>query len=305
MSEGEEIKNRRLGILSSIGIHVAMLLLFLFAMGWRAPNPPLSDMGSGIELNFGLDDQGGGDIQPEVPVGNNKRAATEKKEDIDQPKQEEKVKEEAKPETTKEETPLTSQDESPVIVKETKKEVKTKSISEKTVETKPKDYVKDTKKEEKKSVKEPDSKKTAEDKKGSPGPSQGDDKGKTGDKGNPQGTLDSKALYGKPGNGGGGDGGGGGGGITVTGFEGFEKPTINKPEIPNESYGTYSFRVKVSKEGEVVSIVPITKGISLEAERIFKQTIETTEFIAKISNSAESVGTITFKVIPPPAKKDQ
>ena len=132
---------------------------------------------------------------------------------------------------------------------------------------------------------------------------QGDDKGKAGDKGNPQGALDAKALYGKPDNGGGGDGGGGGGGITVSGFEGFERPSISKPEIPNESYGTYSFSVKVSKEGEVVSIKPITKGISLEAERIFKKTIENTEFISKVSNlPAESEGIITFKVVAPPTK---
>jgi len=236
----------------------------------------------------------------------------EKKKNEEQPQQEEKVKEEVKSEDSKVEKPLTSQEESPVAVKETKKEVKVskpvieKVVDEKLVETKPKDNVAETKKEEKKSVKESDTKKTAEEKKGSPGPSQGDDKGKVGDKGNPQGTLDAKALYGKPGNGGGGEGGGGGGGVTVTGFEGFEKPTISKPEIPNESYGTYSFSVKVSKEGEVVSIKPITKGISLEEERIFKQTIENTEFVAKASIlPAESEGIITFRVIAPPAKKDQ
>ncbi|MGC4022955.1 MAG: hypothetical protein QM734_13930 [Cyclobacteriaceae bacterium] len=36
-------------------------------------------------------------------------------------------------------------------------------------------------------------------KKGETKQSQGDDEGKTGDKGNPQGKLDAKALYGKQG----------------------------------------------------------------------------------------------------------
>lgn len=304
MSELEEKKNHRLGIISSIGIHVAMLLLFFFVMGWTAPNPPLGEVGSGIELNFGLDDQGGGDIQPEVPPGAVESTAPEKKVEEAQIPQEEKVKAEQKPEETKVETPLTSEEESPVTVKESRKEAKvTREVKEKPAEVKPMEQLAESKKEEKKVVKEPDARKGAEEKKGTPGPSQGDDKGKAGDKGNPQGTLDAKSLYGKPGTGGDGDGGGGGGGISVSGFAGFERPTIAKPEIPNESYGTYSFKVKVNRDGQVISIIPISKGISLEAERIFKRTIENTEFISKETNlTADSEGTITFRVVAPPAK---
>jgi periplasmic protein TonB len=304
MSESEEKKNQRLGLLSSLGIHVAMILLFIFVMGWKAPNPPLGEAGSGIELNFGLDDQGSGDIQPEVPVGNPESTPEEKKEAVEQKQQEEKVKEEVKPEDSKDK-PLTSEEESPVVVKETKKETKIlKEVKEKPVDNKAKENVAEIKKEkeEKKVVKESDARKPAEEKKGA-GVSQGDDKGKTGDKGSPTGTLDAKALYGKQGTGGGDDGGGGGGGISISGFEGFDRPNIAKPEIPNESYGTYKFKVKVSKEGEVISIQSLIKGSNPEAERIFRTAIENTEFIAKVSNLKEQVeGTITFKVVAPPTK---
>ena len=65
--EMQEKKNRRAGILTSVGIHAALFLTFFFMMAWRAPNPPLPEYG--IELNFGLDNQGSGDVQPETPVG--------------------------------------------------------------------------------------------------------------------------------------------------------------------------------------------------------------------------------------------
>jgi len=69
MSEREEKKNQRVGLLTSVGIHFAMLALFLFVMGWTAPDPPLSEYGSGVELNFGLDDQGGGESGHDGPGG--------------------------------------------------------------------------------------------------------------------------------------------------------------------------------------------------------------------------------------------
>ena len=52
----KEKKNKRIALFTSLGIHAAILLLFFFLVAWRAPNPPLPEYG--IELNFGLDDQG-------------------------------------------------------------------------------------------------------------------------------------------------------------------------------------------------------------------------------------------------------
>jgi protein TonB len=47
-------KNKRTGIIISAAAHFAVILLFIFLVAWRAPNPPLPEFG--IELNFGTSD---------------------------------------------------------------------------------------------------------------------------------------------------------------------------------------------------------------------------------------------------------
>src|SRR4051812_18443938 len=92
----EEKKNNRIGIITSLGVHAALFLIFFFMMAWRAPDPPLPEFG--IELNFGLDTQGTGDIQPESPVGEEDGNAEEET----QSKPKETQPEEVKPEVKKE-----------------------------------------------------------------------------------------------------------------------------------------------------------------------------------------------------------
>lgn len=59
----KEKKNKQIGAFISIGSHVILLFLFLFIVAWRAPDPPLPEIG--IELNFGLEEAGTGEEQPE------------------------------------------------------------------------------------------------------------------------------------------------------------------------------------------------------------------------------------------------
>src|SRR5690606_22917293 len=66
MTEAQEKKSRRIALSSSIGVHVVILLLLLFVIAWRAPNPPLPEYG--IELNFGTVSQGSGAVQPRTPA---------------------------------------------------------------------------------------------------------------------------------------------------------------------------------------------------------------------------------------------
>ncbi|MBX7126579.1 MAG: hypothetical protein K1X47_12865, partial [Cyclobacteriaceae bacterium] len=61
-------KNQRIGLLATIVFHGGLLLFFFFLTAYRSPNPPAPEYG--IEVNFGLDTQGDGEIQPEEPVGN-------------------------------------------------------------------------------------------------------------------------------------------------------------------------------------------------------------------------------------------
>ncbi len=255
MSDREEKKNKTVAMFTSIGIHAALLIAFLLTMAWRAPNPPLPEYG--IELNFGLDQQGSGDIQPDKPVG--------AEENVDQ------VKEEAEPEKTevvekveeKVSEPVTNKLESPVVVKEEKKEpVKEKKI-EPVKETKPaKEEVKqDTKVTEQKST-------TGEVKQ-----SQGDDASKQGDKGNPEGKLDAKALYGKQGGGGGGNGFD----LSMSGWAWANTPKI--PDLPDNEDGRIVFEIECDEDGEIVGITTTERGLSPKAEQLLKEEIRSNSLI--------------------------
>lgn len=296
MTEQEqEKKNKRIAALSTAGIQALVVLLLFVIVAWRAPNPPLPEYG--IELNFGLDTEGSGDIQPETPVGNEgdrpEESAQEEKVQEEPEVKEEVVKENVKPSDIKEveEQPV-SKVESPVVVKEKEpeplKEKPKEKVEEKQVEKQP-----EVKKEQPKAVYKPSNEQaTAEkegNKEGTPG-NHGDDKDKTGDKGNPEGKVDAKALYGKQ--------GGGGGGPSISGFDGFEAPKINTPELPDGAFGEYVFIVKVNDQGEVVDVKADKRGLSAEAERTLKAMIQNLEFIPTGSNLPPiSQGRITFNVV--------
>jgi protein TonB len=311
MNEDQEKKNQVAGALTSVGVHLVLIVLFLFVMGFTAPNPPLGELGSGVELQLGVDDSGSGDVQQLVPVTptdaiNNAVAETPRQEAAveDQPK------EEVKPVEDKPKEDVTMDDkESPVVVKEVKKEPKKVDPPKEKVVEKVTDHpVKEAPAEEKKDIKKETKESTSGQKdaagntRNSKGISQGNDKGKIGDKGSPEGIPDLKAQYsGKPGTGGPGEGGTGG--ISVSGFDGFDRPDIVKPEIPEDSYGTYEFLVKVNSQGDIEKITTKTRGIGLEAENIFKKLIQNLDFTPnKSSMPAFSEGTITFRVVPPKKK---
>ncbi len=263
MADKEEKRNHAIGIITSVGIHVALLIAFLFIIAWRAPNPPLPEYG--IELNFGLDDSGGGEIQPDVQVG----ATEEIQEETARDKQEE-VKEqpvsETKPEVSKTEEEVVSKLESPVVVKEVKKESKVVEKLKEKEKAASKTETNEAKKEIKKEVSVADAEKATEDasKTGEKG-SQGDDN-KIGDKGSPEGSLDAKALYGKQG------GGGGGFALQMAGWNWDEQPRA--PKLPDNENGRVVFEIEVDENGEITSIKTIERSLSPEAEKICKQEIE-------------------------------
>src|SRR5258708_35302544 len=68
METRQDKKNERIAFLVSVSLHVSLFICFFFLMSWRAPYPPAPEYG--VVLNYGLDDEGGGEIQTETPVGN-------------------------------------------------------------------------------------------------------------------------------------------------------------------------------------------------------------------------------------------
>lgn len=257
MSEQEK-RDRNIGLATSAGVHAVLLILFLFLMAWRAPNPPLPEFG--IELNFGVDDQGSGDVQPETPPSSE---ATE-----DDVNEQAASPDEILPENeTAQEQVIESQQESVVPVKEEKP----KEVVEKPKETeKPKEEPR--KEEPIKAEYKPESKSDAK-KNTEADVSQGDDKDKTGDKGNPEGSLDAKALYGKQGGGGGGDGLG----LQMSGWAWAEQPNV--PNLPDNEDGRIIFEIECDSEGEIVGIKVIERGLSARAEQMLIQEIRKNSLI--------------------------
>jgi periplasmic protein TonB len=286
MTEQQEKKNKRIAMVTTIGVHGALFLLFLFAVAWRAPDPPLPEYG--IELNFGLDNEGSGDQQPDQPAGSERPS----EDDVEQAKNDQAKEvvqqvEEVKPQESKPaDQPVVTQKESPVAIPE--KKVEPKPVEK--PKEKPTEQVKTETKpavtEQKATSTTTADKTTTDNKEGKP-VSQGDGANKTGDQGDPKGKIDADALYGKQG------GGSGGAGLELAGWN---WDFIPKPNVPNnETGGRVVFEIKVDDSGEIISIKTLERSVSLEAENACRREIEKLTFSKTGTNvPAISTGRITF-----------
>ncbi len=296
MSPQEKDKeNRQIGLLVSAVAHIAVLLLFVFLVAWRAPNPPLPEFG--IELNFGTSNRGTGDIQPQT-----KPAAAETTEEAKPDAPEEIV---AEPEEeVSEETPVQEAEEitGPVEatpdqarvpeevapVTETPTPAPVKEPEEKPVE-KPKVMPeKETPKPPK--VLYPGKKEgaagTSGDKNTPAAANQGDQPAATGDQGDPQGNVDARSLYGNA-------GGGGGTSLEMTGWMWDSKPD---PEEDTSESGKIVFEVIIDDRGEVISARPVNYTVSASLMKIYQAEVERLTFTQTSPGAAPPTtkGRITF-----------
>ncbi len=118
-------------------------------------------------------------------------------------------------------------------------------------------------------------------------PSQGDNANKTGDKGNPEGKLDARALYGT-------QGGGNGASLDMTGWM---WDFIPKPNDPTTESGRIVFEVKVDDQGEIIGVKTVEKTVSSTVEKIYRQAVEQLTFSRTSDNTVPasvSTGRITF-----------
>lgn len=304
----EEKKNQRIGTAVSLGVHALLLLIFAFLLAWKEPNPPIPEYG--IELNFGLESQGSGSVQPEALVEENESTsdAEEVNEDIPeesteseevQPEEQDSEPEVVEESTEAEEQVVTENIPSPDVRKE--EPVKAPMTTPEKVEEKPKEIVKKPTPEvtpEKKTTpvetkKEPVEKPTEKASGGvaSDKPveskSQGDNTDAAGDKGSKEGTVDARALYGTP-------GGGGGASLDMAGWAWEEIP---KPKDTSNESGRLVFEITVDDNGEVVGIKTLERGVSAAVEAIYKAEVAKLYFQRNPPNSPappRSVGKITF-----------
>lgn len=277
----QEKRNRRIGFLTSFGVHAALLLLFIFAMAWRAPDPPLPEFG--IVLNVGFDDQGSGDVQTDQPTT---EPVTEEQDPVEEPQQSEPepVVEDKPVDEVKQEEVITSKIESPVAAK--KEEEKVKEVVPKKEEPKKEP-------EKLKTEYKPDAQAKSTNNKGEKTESEGDDVNKTGNKGEPEGTLDPNGQYsGKPGGGAGGDGAG----LSMSGWKWTEEPSTS--EISNNESGRIVFEIECDENGDIIGLKTLERGVSAATEQVLRREIMGTS-LTHIGNGTvppRSKGRMTFVI---------
>jgi len=292
MSELEEKKNQRIGMGVSIGVHALLLVFFFLIMAWREPDPPVPEYG--IEINFGMDAVGTGDIQPQQPTAAEEVPVPEEviqeqevqDEIIDEPIENVPVEE---AEETPEETVVedSEMEDSPDIIEpvETIKvpvEEIPEPIEEKVIEETAKIVEEDVTETEDDPTGTAVNSETEVESAG-----QGDDTEVAGDKGDPEASLDSRALYGS-------QGGGGGPLLELSGWIWDFEPD---PKDTSNENGKIVFEIKIDDRGEIISVITLEKTVSPAVERIYRQEVESLTFSPISSNTIPapvSTGKITF-----------
>ena len=282
----DEKKNRRIAAITAIGLHAALLVFFFFVVGWRAPDPPLGELG--YVINLGFDDQGSGDVQPEERVGSEEPKTNPETQPITQP--EEQQQEKVTPQETNPDDQLVAEDDEAVAVKDVQKKPE-ETPEKKTEPVKEKPDQKTVTKEPEKplAVYDPNAKKGTSTNVGKPG-GEGDDTNKPGDKGQPDGQPGPGLYKGKAG------GGGGGAGLSIDGWLWDEVPSVKPPEA--ESNGRLVFTIKVNADGEIIDIKKESGTLSIEMENRCRREIEKLTFSKTGTNvPSVSTGKITFVVL--------
>ncbi|RNI30714.1 hypothetical protein [Rufibacter latericius] len=288
-----ESKDRIKALVGAVLFHVLLFAVFYFII-FKTPNPPLGG-GEGIVLNYGLDAEGFGDIQTLASA--NASTNTEDSKPARQQEQQQPTPPVPTPQQPAAEAPqekvITTEDEGPVSipVKEVAKPVPTPAREiAKAEPAKPAPVV------EKPKALYP-GKSTTDGANGRNGTSNnptgnnnGDRPGKVGDQGDPNGSLDSRALYGTPGKG---TGGSGGGGLNMPGWRYDVAP---KPDPFDNETGVVKFQIKIDGNGDLVSVKVIESNVSPKVVNWYKEQVQRTSFSRTSNgNSANgATGTITF-----------
>ena len=252
MTSAQENRNKSVSFSITLGIHALLLLCCLFLWKWTPPDPPLPDYG--VELNFGLDEAGFGDLQTTAPPSD----ATSTDDALAGNPETETLPDETAP-TTEEATPdnnvtpdnevvTTTNPESPVAIPEEKPKEKPRP------EKKPEVARVSPTNETGAGGRSGDTKETS-------GNNNGDKPGAVGDQGDPNGSLDAKALYGKPGK------GGAGSSLQMTGWQWDEKPKV---QDKSSEEGKIVFEIKVDESGTIVHVNTLESTVSPAIEKLYK-----------------------------------
>lgn len=267
MNKEEEKKNQKIGLTVTLVLHALLLGMFFFILAWKEPDPPLPEYG--IELNFGIDQQGSGEsTQPEpdpvVEEVENQEVEETTVEEVTETPPVEPVEEvtPAEVQTQPEPSPDVVEEvpeSTPEVVEQTEQEVNKPEIPE------------------------------AQPYPGSRAANQGDDANETGDKGKEEGTIDARAIYGAQ---------GAGQGASLQ-MEGWNWDYIPRPEDTSTESGKIVFQITIDDQGEVIGVRTLEKTVSPAVERLYQQAVERVTFSRTADNvrpTPTSTGRITFLI---------
>jgi outer membrane biosynthesis protein TonB len=272
-----EKKNRIIGLSVSVGLHILLILLFLWVTAWKEPYPPLPEYG--IELNMGMDNSGAGS---EAVSGQE----TEEVEETPSEDSEESVEEQIV------ETPDAEVEDVVEEVSEPAEEVVEEAATDEEapvkVEDTPTQKAKETPKKEEKVEKKEEPKANPNALFPGDNASQGDTNTKEGDQGNPDGKVDAEAMMGP-------QGGGSGSKLDMSGWRWDSPP---RPKDPTQQSGKIVFEIRVDSNGEVISLRAIETTVSAEVVKIYQDEVAKLTFSRTSGGKTapQSKGTITFLI---------
>ncbi len=280
--------HRREALIGTLAVHGLLLLLFIF-MVFKGPNPPLAALGGdGVELNYGLDEAGSGEVQtkatanrsanrvdsrPPIASPNPAPRPTAAPVNPTPPAQERVITsdaEESPVSAARVETPAPPREEVKAPVRPARKVA---------VAFAPKGSATGGGNGESGTSNTPT------------GNSNGDHPGAVGDQGDRNGSLDAKALYGAAGRGGTGSSPGSGG-LEMSGWR-FE--STPKVEAVDDNSGMIRFKIKISADGEVEGVTKVSGNVSAAQEKLCRDKLQDANFVKTNGAAGGATGFYTFR----------
>lgn len=263
--------NDYLGWGISIFLHGLIVLLCFFALAWKRQIPPPPEYG--MEVNFGMDDQGFGDVEQLTKPGEESNPQQQQNNPV--------TVEENRSEPEKQQDnskPITSDVEETVTIApkpETKKSEPTPVPTPVQAETKP--------------APKPNAESLfPSTKEGGSSNNNGNKPGTVGDMGKPNGNPDARGIYeGNPGR------GRGGSSLDMVGWRWDSKPQITDESVEE---GKIVFQVKVDEDGNIISVNVLEKTVSPALVKKYQKEVESLSFSRTSGgNTGEgATGRITF-----------
>jgi hypothetical protein len=300
--ENKEHRNKALAI-SAVLYAVILAVMFFFKIMYE---PAEEAIAMGVDLNYGLDLTGYGDIQTLNKANNSKNdydvaptdAATESKTvSKPQPTTPTPSPRTPSPNTKSQTAPLvitSNAEKSPVVMKKTTTQSSSqpKSSPGPITPASTPDRNVDNGSVMKKSGSSSNSNGTVGTRDGIGGNNNGDGRpGDVGDQGDPRGTPDGKSLYGNPGS--------GGAGSSISGLSGWNKKALNPPKDSSSETGRIIFSVTVDDRGDVIAIQVKRSTVSPSVTNYYKSYIQRSlsrSLTPQGTPPARSTGTITINI---------